>query len=194
MGNSSAKTQKLKLRPQSIEELQQIVEFTPEEIQAWYAEYRSSLASNQAELTKEEFKKVYNTLFIGDASKFAEHIFRTFDTDNSGTVNFKKFLVGLCVSGRESDTECKLRWAFRMYDVNGDGYISKEEMREIIEAIFKMTNAILPEGIGSAEEMADSFFHRFDTNADGRITYEEFKDGAKEDSVIIKLLECDPDI
>lgn len=130
MGGKSSKTN---LSPQSIQELRKDVDFSADEIRAWYKEYLTSLRGGQEELTMEEFKNVYNTLFIGDASKFAEHIFRTFDKDGNGTVNFKEFLIGLCVSGSESSTDIKLKWAFNMYDINGDGYISRLEMKEIVE-------------------------------------------------------------
>lgn len=130
MGGKSSKTN---LSPQSIQELKKDVDLSADEIRAWYKEYLTSLRGGQQELTMEEFKKVYNTLFIGDASMFAEHVFRTFDKDGNGTVNFKEFLIGLCVSGSESSTEIKLEWAFNMYDINGDGYITRMEMKEIVE-------------------------------------------------------------
>lgn len=56
-----------------------------------------------------------------------------------------------------------------------------------------MTNAILPEGMASPKDMADAFFDRFDSNRDGKISYEEFKNGAIQEPIIVKLLECDPD-
>ena len=103
-----------------------------------HREYRKSLKSGKKELTKEEFKKVYNSLFAGDASDFAENVFRTFDLDQDGKVDFKEFITGLSESG-SSKLQRKLRWAFRMYDINGTGYITWEEMRHII-AVSKLAS------------------------------------------------------
>ena len=42
------------------------------------------------QLTREKFLEVYSSFFPqGEADKFCEHVFRTFDSDNSGKIDFK---------------------------------------------------------------------------------------------------------
>ena len=62
----------------------------------------------------------------------------------------------------------------------------------MLQAIFKMTVATLPEAINTPEKMTQKFFQEFDVNNDGKITWTEFRDGAMRDPVIVNLLECDP--
>ena len=42
--------------------------------------------------------------------------------------------LSLLLKGTEED---RLRWAFMLYDTNGDGYISREEMEDITHSVKK---------------------------------------------------------
>jgi neuronal calcium sensor 1 len=89
-------------------------------------------------LTKEEFQKIYRQFFpFGDPSSFADYVFNVFDSDKSGSIDFKEFIVALSVTSR-GKMEDKLDWAFQLYDIDGDGKISYDEMLAIVEAIYKM--------------------------------------------------------
>ena len=89
-------------------------------------------------LTKEEFQKIYRQFFpFGDPSSFADYVFNVFDSDKSGSIDFKEFICALSVTSR-GQMEDKLDWAFQLYDIDGDGKISYEEMLAIVEAIYKM--------------------------------------------------------
>lgn len=61
------------------------------------------------------------------------------------------------------------------------------------QAVYKMTIALERGEQESAEEMSTRFFEKFDLNRDGYISLKEFKEGAMEDPIIVKLLECDPE-
>lgn len=47
------------------------------------------------------------------------------------------FVQGLSILSRGSVEE-KLRWTFSLYDINGDGFITREEMTDIVTAIYEL--------------------------------------------------------
>ena len=51
-----------------------------------------------------------------------------FDKNKNGTVSFIEFLIGLARLASTADKEEKLRFAFEVYDVNRDGYISNGDL------------------------------------------------------------------
>ncbi|KAK0075110.1 hypothetical protein PV325_007349, partial [Microctonus aethiopoides] len=89
-------------------------------------------------LTEQGFIKIYKQFFPqGDPSKFASLVFRVFDENNDGTIEFEEFIRALSVTSRGNLDE-KLHWAFRLYDVDNDGFITRDEMYNIVDAIYQM--------------------------------------------------------
>lgn len=49
----------------------------------------------------------------------------------------QNFVQSLSILSRGSLDE-KIRWAFNLYDINGDGCITREEMTDIVTAVYEL--------------------------------------------------------
>ncbi|EEY68199.1 uncharacterized protein PITG_04603 [Phytophthora infestans T30-4] len=150
-------------------------------------------AAPSGELTFAAFKKCFDQIIRlagghespeerQEADGMIRRLFRTFDTDDSNTVDFGELASGLSVlSGSSMDD--KVRAAFQLYDINGDGYITQEEMISYMTSIFKVmyeTTDSTKTKIGvSPEELArvtaDQCFKEADLNGDNKLSFDEFK-------------------
>ena len=111
-----------------------------------------------------------------------------------------------------------MRWAFTTYDVDNNGYVTRDEMLEILQAIHQMvgkennnaenggekggekggenggTNGDESGGIhlsDDPQDIVDKLFVQMDRNKDGKLSMEEFVTSAKTDPTIAKLLQCE---
>lgn len=91
------------------------------------------------------------------------------DIDGDGLVDLDEFMCAVTSSSRavsEDDEEDCLRDAFSIYDTNGDGRISAEELRRVLVGL----------GIGSCSvKDCRSMIGGFDRDGDGYVDFEEFR-------------------
>lgn len=184
MGNK-----KSKLQPEDLQDLMQGTHFSRKEIEDWYRGFMKSCPNGHVSL--KEFQNMYSEFFEGDASDFAMHVFRSFDCDKSGLIDFKEFMHSLSMTSRGSLDE-KLEWAFRIYDIDGNGHISRAEMNEIMESVFKMYPRKHWPGKATPKERTDIIFNKFDRDNDGYLSVDEFKAGALEDPVLVVIMQYKP--
>ncbi|EDO25696.1 predicted protein [Nematostella vectensis] len=171
--------------------LSMTTEFTEDELQKWFAAFKNNCPKGKMSQSKfcEMYAKSYKT---GDASIFAGHVFRTFDKNNDGTIDFNEFIQGLSIISRGSK-ETKLRWAFEIYDSDGSGEVSKKEMLEIVRSIFRLAGeevtAKLPRDENTPEKFTSKLFLKLDGDKSGSINQTEFIRGAQCYPSFMKLLE-----
>ncbi|XP_064567936.1 Kv channel-interacting protein 4 isoform X3 [Zonotrichia leucophrys gambelii] len=161
-------------RPEALELLEAQSKFTKKELQILYRGFKNECPSGV--VNEETFKEIYSQFFPqGDSTTYAHFLFNAFDTDHNGSVSFEDFVMGLSILLRGTVQE-KLNWAFNLYDINKDGYITKEEMLDIMKAIYDMmgkcTYPVLKED--APRQHVETFFQKMDKNKDGVVTIDEF--------------------
>jgi len=183
MGKSQSK-----LSPEQLSDLQRNTYFDKKELQQWYKGFLKDCPSGQ--LDRADFGRIYKQFFpFGDPVQFADYVFNVFDENKNGTIDFKEFIGALSVTSR-GRLEEKLKWAFQLYDLDGDGFITYGEMLQIVRSIYKMTGDMvkLPTDENTPEKRVDKIFRNMDRDKDARLTFDEFVEGSKHDPEIVQAL------
>ena len=121
-----------------------------------------------------------------DVCKMEKHVFRIYDSNKDGFIDFKEFMLMFHIMSDGSNEEV-LRKIFRVFDVNCDGTISKKEMTKLIKDMYGLLKTENP-SIGKAEMIAKTAFTEMDKDNDGKITEDEFVQSCLGQQEISKML------
>ena len=87
------------------------------------------------------------------------------DVDGSGAMEFPEFCVMMVKKMAESDTENEVREAYRVFDKDRDGFISRAELRMIFSALpERLTHGEIEEMLDAADEDGNLLV-RFETSS-----------------------------
>ncbi|KAL1747116.1 hypothetical protein HDZ31DRAFT_80697 [Schizophyllum fasciatum] len=120
-------------------------------------------------ITVDELRGVMHSLNRRPTDEQIMEMIDKVDVDGDGRVNFREFLMlmgadasvfrpdDMAVDGAPSAAEKEVRDIFRSFDKNGDGTVSVDELREILESF----------GTRLSQAQAEAMINAADTNGDG---------------------------
>ncbi|KAK2005032.1 calmodulin [Colletotrichum falcatum] len=116
------------------------------------------------DITAQELGAVMRSLGLNPSDTELNDMINEADADHNGTIDFNEFLTLMAQKVQVGDAEEELKNAFKVFDRDGSGTISAEELRHVLTSLGEnMTPAEIDEMI----QMADK-------NGDGTIDYDEF--------------------
>ncbi|GMN19387.1 hypothetical protein TIFTF001_050921 [Ficus carica] len=101
-------------------------------------------------------------------------IFQLFDSKQDGVIKFAEFVRCLSIFHPEAPQPEKVACAFQLYDIWQTGFIGREEVKEMILALLKESDLILPDDI--VEAIIVKTFEEADLKRDGKIDMEEWRE------------------
>ncbi|XP_002934113.2 guanylyl cyclase-activating protein 2 isoform X2 [Xenopus tropicalis] len=140
-----------------------------------------------------EFKQFFGVSANNEVSQFMESLFKSFDRNRDNTIDFLEYVAALNLTLR-GKLEHKLRWSFKIYDKDGNGCVDKRELKEIIQSIYSIKRGWRRDQeaqLMSPEEICERIFQIVDENGDGQLSLQEFVEGAKKDTWVLKMLQLD---
>ncbi|XP_023719098.1 NADPH oxidase 5 isoform X3 [Cryptotermes secundus] len=134
----------------------------------WLEQLFRQTVGNEREIRRDDFKKIV----ISKNPFFTERVFQIFDKDNSGSISLQEFIDAMHQFAGQSPDD-KIRFLFKVYDLDGDGLIQHRELQHVMRACMEEN------GMKFSEEQIDdltmALFEDADSENRGTITYEALK-------------------
>nr|CAD7426043.1 unnamed protein product [Timema monikensis] len=134
----------------------------------WLEQVFRQTVGNEKEIRRDDFKKIV----ISKNPFFTERVFQIFDKDNSGSISLQEFIDAMHQFAGQSPDD-KIRFLFKVYDLDGDGLIQDRELQHVMRACMEEN------GMKFSEEQIDdltmALFEDADADNRGAITYEALK-------------------
>ncbi|KAH7571911.1 hypothetical protein ACOSP7_014808 [Xanthoceras sorbifolium] len=115
-------------------------------------------------ITIEELATAIRSLDQNPTEEELQNMINEVDINGNGTIEFGEFLNLMARKMKESEAEEELREAFKVFDKDQDGYISPNELRQV------MINL----GEKLTDEELEQMIREADLDGDGQVNYDEF--------------------
>eukprot|EP01084_Bolivina_argentea_P195046 334703_1 len=132
------------------------------------AEFREAFnlfdVDGDGSITSTELRTVMISLGQNPTKPELQDMINEGDTDESGTIDFPEFLTMMATKMKDTDSEDEIKEAFRVFDKDGNGFISSAELKHVMASL----------GEKLTDEEVDEMIREADIDGDGQINYEEF--------------------
>ncbi|KAG6500013.1 hypothetical protein ZIOFF_039827 [Zingiber officinale] len=147
---------------------------------------------SEVEALFELFKSISSSV-IDDG--LINKIFNLFDVKQKGVIDFGDFVRALNVFHPNAPHEDKVDFSFKLYDLDGTGFIERKEERHLLseELVKQMLIALLSESeMRLADEVVESIldktFQEADANQDGKIDKTEWENFVSHNPSLMKIM------
>ncbi|XHF96847.1 Calcineurin subunit B [Aspergillus wentii] len=116
------------------------------------------------------------------SNPLATRMIAIFDEDGGGDVDFQEFVSGLSAFSSKGNKEEKLRFAFKVYDIDRDGYISNGELFIVLKMMVGNNLKDI-----QLQQIVDKTIMEADKDQDGKISFEEFTEMVENTDVSLSM-------
>jgi len=121
-------------------------------------------ADGDGAITVEELDTVLRSLDQNLTQAELQGMIEEADTDGNGTIDFPEFVAMMAKQTKDTDINEEIKEAFRMFDKDGNGYISQAEFRHVLNVL----------GVDISDKEVKDMLEEADTDGDGQISFDEF--------------------
>ncbi|KAI9485650.1 MAG: hypothetical protein EXX96DRAFT_545939 [Benjaminiella poitrasii] len=119
---------------------------------------------NNGTIDSSELGAVMRSLNMNPTDTELRDMINEVDGNGNGTIEYEEFVVMLSRKRRASEIHEELKETFRVFDKDGNGYISQSELCQVMNSV----------GEKLSEDELNVMLREADIDGDGQINYEEF--------------------
>ena len=177
------------INKQTLEKIKDVTYFNADDIRSLFRIFKnlsenSNCSAEQTRISPEQFYQLPEI----ENNPFKEDLVRIFNTDTEKKdrpggpwLSFYDFVDMMNVLSERAPAELKAEYAFRLYDMNGDGKITEDDVEKVVEKLVGCEND--DEKIQSQKTvlkeknklLTNNLFSEIDVDNDGEIELNEFK-------------------
>merc|ERR1712173_163455 len=142
------------------------------------------------DISKEKFAtKFSNEEFLQiealQQNPLVSRVLEIFDDDGNDNIDFSEFVQALSIfcSNDQEEKDAKVKFAFRIYDVNNDGYISNGDL-------FRILKIMVGDNLDDVQlqQLVDRTILQADRDKDGKLSVAEFESFIQGSDIESKLV------
>jgi len=160
MGNTTS------LSNEEVEAMKLMSNFSEKELKRLHRRFTKLDKDGSGTLTMDEFMEIPELA----SNPLLERVISIFDSNKDREIEFSEFISALSIFSDKGNKEGKLKFAFQVYDIDADGYISNGELFQVLKMMVgsNLTDVQL-------QQIVDKTILEGDLDGDGKISLEEFK-------------------
>jgi serine/threonine-protein phosphatase 2B regulatory subunit len=154
------------LSSEDLEELETLSGFSALHITRLYKRFRRLDRDNKGSISRDELMSIPELAM----NPLAPRIVSMFDTRHEELIDFRQFIELLAVFRVDTPRERKMKFAFQLYDIDDDGFITAQDLTEVLTLMVgrHLTPEQIRQIVVKTIDQADLL------DGDGKLSFEEF--------------------
>lgn len=154
------------LSASEIQEVRQATALTEAQILRLHSRFVKLDVTNQGTISKDELNKIPGL----SSNPLVQRVIAVMDGNQDGRVTFAEVAQAMAVLSPGMPKEKKLRFTFKLYDVDGDGRVSNRDLFETLKIMVGDNLTAV-----QIQQIVDKTFIEADLDRDGFITFNDFQ-------------------
>lgn len=158
--------------------------FEKQEIEKLITMFANITGGLNNKLDRTKFRDILHISFNMTDDILMDRVFRAFDQDSDNYLTHEEWVLGLStfLKGAQDD---KIKYCFIVYDLNGDGWISREEMFQLLKtSILKHSSE--EDQDENIKELVELILKKMDHDHDSRLSMSDFKQAVEAEILLLE--------